>query len=348
MERKRYLKKWVRFSLLSIIIGSFLISSLYIIYVLVKSNNKRKIPIYSYNINKNINYTVNLYENSFINDNKQGENKTYISDLVKNIDVYFTYNYKADKITNLKYNYSIIGELKAIYLSDSSNKEVWNKEVKYKNNISKEIIQKDNFDITDNITINYPELKKEVDQFKRQFNMNVSFNMDVYMTIKITGLYNGNKIEYNDKILLQIPYGSQAFSIEKKYDSVYNGTILDNLGIVNQFNIKSILTPISILIISVLSFLILYKPIFNIRKKNKYNLKLNKILRNFGNVVSELDKKVNDRGYEVVFVKSISDLISIQEELHLPVVFYEIRPNYLGEFIIIQNNIMYKYILKND
>ena len=47
MERKRYLKKWVRFSLLSIIIGSFLISSLYIIYVLVKSNNKRKIPIYS-------------------------------------------------------------------------------------------------------------------------------------------------------------------------------------------------------------------------------------------------------------------------------------------------------------
>ena len=58
MERKRYLKKWVRFSLLSIIIGSFLISSLYIIYVLVKSNNKRKIPIYSYNINKNINNTI--------------------------------------------------------------------------------------------------------------------------------------------------------------------------------------------------------------------------------------------------------------------------------------------------
>ena len=71
-------------------------------------------------------------------------------------------------------------------------------------------------------------------------------------------------------------------------------------------------------------------------------------MRNFGNVVSELDKKVNEKGYEIVLVKNINDLISIQEELHLPVIFYEIRPNYLGEFIIIQNNIMYKYILKNN
>lgn len=348
MERKRYLKKWVRICLLIIIICGFFLSLLDIVYVLIKNKNKREISVYSYNINKEINYSVNLYDNAFITENKQGENKTYISDLVKNIDINFTYNYEADKITNLKYNYSIIGELKAIYSSDSNNKEIWNKTIKYKDNIVKEIIQSNNFNINDSITVNYPELKNEVEQFKRQFNMNVSFYMDIYMNIQINGLYNGNKIEYTDKVLLKIPYGVQAFSIEKKYDSLYNGNVVNNLGIINQFNIKSILTPISILIISTLSFIILYRPIFNIRKKTKYNLKLEKILRNFGNVVSELDKKVNEKGYEVVFVKNINDLISIQEELHLPVIFYEIRPNYLGEFIIIQNNIMYKYILKND
>ena len=31
-------------------------------------------------------------------------------------------------------------------------------------------------------------------------------------------------------------------------------------------------------------------------------------MRNFGNVVSELDKKVNEKGYEIVLVKNINDL----------------------------------------
>lgn len=349
MKRKRSLKLWVRMVLLCVLISCFLVSLISIALVLLRSKNNNTIPIYLYNINRSANYTVDLYDNSFIEENKQDQNKTYISELVKNIEFDFIYNFSGSDSTNLKYTYSIIGNLKANYKSsDNSSKEVWNKTITYKEKTSEEILQKSGFVISEKININYPELKKEVENFKRQFNMNVSVNMDLYMDITVTGIYNGSEINDTSKILIKIPFGLQAFSIDKDFEEVSNKEVLDNLGIINQFNISSLLTPISILIITIISFAILFKPIFNIKKKTKYNTKLDRILRSYGDVIAEVEKRVSDKGYEIVKVKTIADLISIQEELRIPITFYEIRPNYLAEFVIIHNNIMYKYLLKND
>lgn len=349
MERKRSLKLWVRIVILCVLIMCFLISIISMISIILNSKNNNTIPIYLYNINRSADYTVDLYDNSFINENKQEQNKTYISELVKNIDVNFMYNYSGSNVTNLKYTYSIIGELSANYTtSDNSTKEVWNKTITYKEKTKEEIMQKSGFVISEKINIDYPELRQEVINFKRQFNMNVSVNMDIYMTIDVTGICNGVEINDSSKILLKIPFGVQAFSIEKDFEATSNEEILGNLGVINQFNIKNLLTPISILIIVFLSFIILFKPLFNIKRKNKYTIKLDKILKSYGDVVAEVEKRVSDKGYEVVKVKNITDMISIQEELRIPITFYEIRPNYLAEFVIIYNNIMYKYLLKND
>lgn len=349
MERKRKLKLWVRITLLSVLIMCFIISVSSIMFTILSNKENNSIPIYLYKIDKSVDTKVNLYDNSFINQNNIEQNDMYISELVKDIDVNFSYIYSGSDITNLKYSYEIIGDIKANYSSsDNSTKEIWNKKITYKEVKNKELIQQNRFTISEDININYSELKKEIENFKRQFNMNVSVNMDIYMNVNITGIYNGLEINDTNKILLKMPFLVQAFSIDKDFEPTTSGELLNNLGLINEFNIQTLLTPISILIITLISFVILYKPIFNIKKKNKYNSKLDRILRTYGDVIAEVEKRIGEKGYEVIRVKSINDLISIQSELRLPITFYEIRPNYLCEFIIIHNNIMYKYYLKND
>ena len=43
--------------------------------------------LYSYNINQDLDYRVNLYDNSYIESEYLGKNDTYISDLIKEISI---------------------------------------------------------------------------------------------------------------------------------------------------------------------------------------------------------------------------------------------------------------------
>lgn len=41
-------------------------------------------------------------------------------------------------------------------------------------------------------------------------------------------------------------------------------------------------------------------------------------------------------------------MLDLEEELRIPIMFYEIEKYYIGEFVIAYNNILYKYVLTDD
>ena len=52
-------------------------------------------------------------------------------------------------------------------------------------------------------------------------------------------------------------------------------------------------------------------------------------------------------GLQVRNVKNFEQLVDIEVEIRKPIVFYETIPKIEGEFIIIQDDIAYRYVLKN-
>ena len=58
------------------------------LYLYIDYNkNKDDKLVYAYNISQNVDYSVNLFDNSFINENNIKSNEMYISELIKDINL---------------------------------------------------------------------------------------------------------------------------------------------------------------------------------------------------------------------------------------------------------------------
>ena len=97
--KKRVLKKWVRIAIFFAIIAVFIVSCNLIIKSVNWNTKKNKEIEYTYHVGQNLDYVVNLYKNSFIEEDHLGKNETYIADLISTIVPTFTYNYSG---TNLQ------------------------------------------------------------------------------------------------------------------------------------------------------------------------------------------------------------------------------------------------------
>ena len=66
----------------------------------------------------------------------------------------------------------------------------------------------------------------------------------------------------------------------------------------------------------------------------------------YDNVIIEITSPINIDDYEIIEVKGIDEMVDLEEELRIPINFYEHIPNYYGEFTLIHNNIVYRYIIE--
>lgn len=346
MEQRR-LKLITKILLIFIIVFCFT-TSIFLLYLYIDYNkNKDDKLVYAYNISQNVDYSVNLFDNSFINENNIKSNEMYISELIKDININYYFDYSATKDAKLKFNYKIIGTLDGTYQGTNSNNEqgsVWSKEYVLLEDVSKEINSK-SFYINQNIILDFPKYKEEVESFKKKFGMSVSTKMDIKFIVNIKGKIDENDFDKEETIDLNFPLGVQAFSISEDYKKNINDKIATKTD-VKLFSFANIPTIISLFVISVCLLIIFYKKIFNFNQKNEYTKKLEKILKTYDDVIIEITTPVNIDDYEIIEVKGIEEMVDLEEELRIPINFYEHIPNYYGEFTLIHNNIVYRYTLE--
>ena len=345
MMKKRKLKSITKILILFVIVFCFT-TSLFLLYLYLDYNkNKNNELVYAYNINQNINYTVDLFDNSFIDKNTIHSNEMYISSLIKNIDINYNFDYSATKDAKLKFKYKIISTISGTY-NGSNNEQgsIWSKEYILLDETTKEIDSKNLF-INQNIILDFPKYKEEVESFKKKFGMSVSTKMDIKFVINITGIVNEKEFNKDEVMNLSFPLGVQAFSITEDYDKNINDIIVTTSSS-KEFIFANIPTILLLFLISICLFIIFYKKIFKVEEKNEYTKKLSKILKNYGNIIIEITTPINIEDYEIIEVKDIEEMVDLEEELRIPINFYEHIPNYYGEFTLIHNNIVYRYIIE--
>ncbi len=347
-RERRKLKLWVRVLLLIIIaLGLFLpIIGIYKNQTTVEKGKRTK--LYSATINKNSDYKVELFDNKFIDGDEMSSDQVYISDLVKNIDLDLYYTYNGTDNSTLKYTYDIKAKLFGENVNNTTgeNELVWKKDYTLLEEQDKFITNKTGFNITENINIDYPKYKETVNNFKKQFGMNLTTRLEITMNIKYSGSYNMNRIDKTDKIVLDIPLGTQAFSINNNYNKKGNYTIYKDNPIVKKSGTLLIAICIIIMLITLVLFLLIYKAIFNVKPKSKYTKELEKILKSYGEVIVEVATPVKSKGYESIQVKNFEEMIDLEEELRIPIILYESIYSHTATFTITHNNTLYKYVLK--
>ena len=337
---------WVRI-LMSVIIsvGIFLpLLGIYLNYINGKTTESGK--LYTASINKNSTYKVNLYDNSFVDTTEMKENKVYISDLVKNIDMNMIYSYSGVDKANIKYKYDIKAKLTGEIINNDTNstEKVWEKDytlVDTKNDSSKN----SSFNISEKINIDFPKYSEEVKEFKKRFGMNLTAKLRIIMNIKANGKYKRNDINRKDKIIMEIPLGNQAFSIKKDFKESDSYSLYDEITKEGIPIISYIFGAISLVFIII--FFVTYKIIFNIKPKSEYNKELDKILKNYGQIIVEVNNAVKEKGCNLQDVKDFNEMVDLEEELRVPIILYENKRSHTATFSITYNDTIYKYVIKN-
>lgn len=346
--KRKVLKKWARYSLLGIIIVFFMSSIAIILTSFNKTKENEDVLLYSYNINQDLDYKVNLYDNSYIESSYLGKDDTYISDLIKEIEIDYKYDYSGSKVVPLNYAYDVIATINGEYSLDEEDSKVWTKEYTLVENRNGKVTDKTSINISEPVKLNFKYYNNVVSNFRKELRLPIKSSLVVVFKINVTGEVSGKKIDDTKQMTLTFPLNQQAFKITEKYEENYNKNIKPNVEKKEPINYRKLISGIVLLSTAIFIFILFFREIFNIPRKNKYTIQLNKILKEYGDIIIEVINPVNEFEMDIVEVKNFNEMIDLEEELRVPIMFYETIEYLEGEFTLVHNNILYKFVLRNE
>ena len=101
------------------------------------------------------------------------------------------------------------------------------------------------------------------------------------------------------------------------------------------------------LITSILLFIQELKKVMKYDKEqSKYLTELNKILLPNSEVIVKVKNKINLKNSNIIEVESINALLDAQNELRIPIAYFETKKNKEGCFVIVNGKEAWQYIFK--
>lgn len=351
MEEEKQNSHVLSYIIYSLLIVLF-ISASFVLYF--KSKNNVKYVNVNYNQKENVDYKVYLKPNKFFDTSylTKSDSKTFISSLIKYIDIDFLYNISYDQSLSGQYEYYIRGTLEA-NKTNSETGNYWNKEYTLLDRVVKQYSNVKNINIAENVKVDYQKYNDLLNSFKSELLLSADGKFKVELIIKNTiqmEEINENKVS-EIAIPIEIPLSIQ--SVDISIDSISNdakkGTIDAQIEVEDSlftlyFRISIVCAAITVLLI----ILFISKIIFNIKNQNKYLKELNNILSSYDSIVVNVEKSSIDlKKYNVIRVSSFEELLDAHSEVRLPINFIEIRKNRECAFILINNDMAWVYKMKN-
>ena len=348
-EKRIILKQWVQVFIL-IFVLLLMVFSLWAIVKSVKPKVSSAKELYSYSYVNDMNYKVYIKQNKFYTQPYMEMNKQYIASLIDHIDVTTKYTFKSDEDLQYTYDLVVVATAKGIFAeSDSKVSEVWSKEY--------QIIPEETKTGTGNtisiektVTVDYNRYNSIMTDFRNTFGLSIDAEVDLAFKIIVTGGLPGQEHTLNENInnILQIPLLKSTIMLKPNFENSGRNTIVADDKSSSKTNFPLLIFGIALLLFALYMFIGFARKLIKTTKKSEYVLKLNKILKEYGDIIAESDNLPDLSQYDVVAIKHLQDLIDIEEELHSPIICNEIRDDLETWFIILYDKTAYRYILRYE
>lgn len=304
--------------------------------------------LFSYNISRNLNYKVNLVENEFFENQTIDMDKTYISSLVDKINMDFSYSLSGNKKSKTKYSYQIIAvtDVKYANVNEESNKTIWSKQDVI---IEPKQLYADgsNFSINENFDIDYAKYNNEVKNFKEQLRVPIKADLVIKIIVRSDSDVPGieNTVIESSIMNVKMDLAQDVFTIDKQFENAETKSVMDKTEDKKQINKVLLIIGSIFVLTAVLIMLDSIRKSIKFSKKSDYAIALNRILKNYGDIVAEIVSPVEIDSLNVIDVKNFDQLLDIEEEVRMPILFYETIPDEQGEFIIICDSMAYRFVI---
>lgn len=300
--------------------------------------------ILKYKEKSDISYKVYVKPNEYFKEDYLEEGSTYIAPLIDYFELNYSYNNNFSEVVDYRGSYNVTADL-VIYSSDNSSKPVMTKKYTLLDNNEFSGSDKSIYLNVDKQKIDYDEYNKIVQTLKKEITPSATLviNYNTRYTYKTNRMDEEETI--NSTSSLQIPISNRTINVDLTKSNLDNtNSIKQNSGI-SYFQVLFFMITVFLCLLDLV--VIIYYLFKRIDDKDDYIKTKDKLLREYDRMITESKSRIEfNEDTTFIEIKSFEELIDVHDNLGLPIVFSEIKENNSCEFIIKNNNDVYRYVLR--
>ena len=345
-SKKRLTKggKLVLLLLLIILIISQILFANKLFDIIKPMNNRDDDITIKYSQGSDTTSKINYREGEEVPFDNSNDFDGYVLSYVKDFDLAFKYKYAADRVSNVKINYTVQSDLLAYYkesADETSNPKIWEKKTLIKEDTVS--FESANYNMTIPVNIVLADYLTKINDFKAEINLPLDGYIVVELQVNIEGLLNDKTFNdtYTDSI--KIPITNSVFKIDTLIKNPVDKVVyIDDT--VNA-NIETIAGIIFITVVNFICLLAVIKVLFLHSKQTKYERIVTRILRNYDDVIVNTSTPVELQNYNVIEILEFKELLNLAREYSAPVFYYPYPDKRVCMFYILKDNNLYLYAI---
>lgn len=308
--------------------------------------------VLSYNVSNAVDYRVNLLENDFYETKSLGKGELVPVTFIDDIEIDFSSYMSASKALNVNYNYQITGEIVAKATDngkEGSGGKIWSKNYLFVP--SRTLVSTGTgYNIQEKVVIDYEIYNDLVNQYKLQASVPMNVVLNVTMKVNATGNAEEKVLSENNTVTVTIPLSVSTVMIKSDAGEPASKTLVDTEEIPANNNYVLLGISIGLMLCSLVATVLLLKGLRKMTEDHSLMIKFNRIMRDFNQVIIEIDELPTVKDAAVIQVKTFKDMLDIEKELHLPIMCAKSKDGILTDnvFYIVNNNQIFKYRLNAE
>jgi len=321
-------------------------------FSLKSSHLLEKVKPVSYSEISFLDYKVCLKENTHYVDDCLGKNMSYIASLIDYLDIDFNYSYSIEEIVDVNYSYYIDAEI-TVFDKANPSKIIYADTKKIIESKSFTENNTNEFNVVEKVKIDYGEYNDRIRAFKSDYNLVASSNvtLKLYVQNSSTSDKYENPIDNKAVMSVVIPL------TENRIDVAMDHRDINNKKIINE-DAKVELNAIFVVLMAVFAFgavsslsLFVYTLFQSKVKKSGYEKYIEKLLREYDDIITEAVTLIDEDAYEIYDVKTFGELKNISDRLERQILFTEgtlksgVKRTW---FSLIDNDILYRVVIRSD
>lgn len=293
-----------------------------------------------------ITYDVSLLNNEFYTDEVLGMDMAYVPNLIDKINLKFNYNFNSEEYLEIDFEDTIKYDF--IVLNNSDNKVLYDTSL-YE--IERHTLFREKaLRYNDSVEIDYQKYKRKYDELVLLYGKDITGYINVSNTISKTSDLDLIKdyTKADNVFSVKIPVINDTFSINLEDEARFrNKNIITKDNVAQSANRLIVITIIVLCCLFALVFMTFVKLLLMLRtKQSKYDKLVNKILREYDNIIVETMVYPKTEGLNKISVNSFKEILDTHDLLHKPILYYNVVSHMKCIFYILDNNDLYVYTIK--
>lgn len=350
-EKYKLLK--TRLMIYTITLLIFLSIGIYLCHNLVR---RIEIAPIKYCDTNSLDYRVYLKENEFYNVDFLPKGQSYPTTLIDYIEFNYNYIFNIDDLTNMNFDYEIIGDL--IIEDNSTKKVLLNNPYTIVEKKSKQFKGSNEIVINEKFKIDYSQYNAFANKYRSSYGVDTNSYLKLYMKIKRNTIDESKYTLDASKELInineiRIPLSEKAIdiNINTQNNNQSGNKNCDEFKFsekqyVNYFNLF-----IAILIIIISLFLIkkiMYTYKRMLSRRSEYDKYVNKLLKEYDRLIVVTNTLIDFRKYNIIQVLKFDELLDVRDNLKVPINYWCYVKHLKGIFYVKNDDDIYALFLSTE